>query len=252
MPSFLSQTSHRPWPLPSGPWVMHQTWYNLLFAHWPVPPQELRRRIPAALEVDTFEGQAWVGVVPFGMSGVYPRLTFPVPWLSSFLELNVRTYVRANDRPGVWFFSLDAANPAAVAIARAWYRLPYFIARMTMREASDGWIEYQSARAHRGAPPAEFRGRYHPVGEVYTSHSGTREHWLTERYCLYTIGAKGEVYRGEIHHAPWPLQPAEAEIEVNTTTAPHGLQLPEAKPLLHFARRFETVEWTIERLGTGV
>ena len=245
MPSLLSYTSHRPWALPPDPWVMTQTWYNLLFAHWPIPIEELRRRIPSSLEIDTFEGQAWISIVPFGMSRVYPRWTFPVPWLSTFLELNVRTYVRVGDKPGVYFFSLDAANPLAVAIARQWYRLPYFNARMTMRETGEKWIEYTSRRAHRNAPPAEFRARYRPTGGVYQSERGALEHWLTERYCLYALGPQGEVYRGEIHHAPWPLQSAEADIEANTMTAPHALALPDRPPLLHFARKIETIEWPI-------
>lgn len=247
MPNLLSQVSHRPYPLPSGSWVMTQTWHNLLFAHWPAPVEVLRQRIPSALEIDTFEGQAWIGVVPFGMSRVYPRYTFPVPGLSYFLELNVRTYVRLGDKPGVWFFSLDAANPIAVALARAWYRLPYFNARMTLQEKS-GWLDYHSLRNHRRAPPAEFKGRYRPAGEAYESQRGTLESWLTERYCLYTVGARGEVYRGEIHHVPWPLHKAEAEIEVNTMAAPHGITLPDTPPLLHFVRSLETVEWAIGRI----
>lgn len=248
MSALLSQTSHRPWPLPSGLWVMTQTWDNLLFAHWPIPVEELRRRIPSSLEIDTFEGQTWIGVVPFGMSRVYPRWTFPVPWLSYFLELNVRTYVQVEHKPGVYFFSLDAANPIAVEIARGWYQLPYFHARMTMHETGEGWIEYHSTRTHRNTPPAEFEGRYRPTGEVYQSRRGTLENWLTERYCLYTV-ARGHVYRGEIHHAPWPLQPAEAEIAVNTLTEPHGLALPNTPPRLHFARKIETVEWAIRRVN---
>ncbi len=249
MPIFLSQTSHRPYPPPSGPWVMTQTWYNLLFAHWPIPVEVMRRAVPAALELDTFDGQAWIGVVPFGMSRVYPRYTLAVPWLSYFLELNVRTYVTRDGKPGVYFFSLDAANPLAVEIARRWYRLPYFNARMTMRpglrETVDGWIDYHSVRTHRNAPPGAFKGRYRPASAVFTSQPGTLEYFLTERYCLYTPGPNGQVYRGEIHHAQWPLQIAQAEIEINTMTLPHGLQLPDGPPLLHFARNIETVEWPI-------
>jgi len=250
MSGIISHTSHRPWPLPAGPWVMTQTWYNLLFAHWPVPARELRARIPAALEIDTFEGQAWIGVVPFGMSNVFPRYAFPVPGLSFFLELNVRTYVKLGDKPGVYFFSLDAANPIAVEIARRWYRLPYYHARMRMRAEGDG-VRYTSSRLHRGAPPAEFRAHYRPTGPAYPSQRGSLEHWLTERYCLYTVWGEA-VYRGEIHHAPWPLQPAEAEIEVNTMTEPHGQRLPDAPPLLHFARRLETLEWPIRQITIGV
>lgn len=247
MSEILQHTSHRPWPRPPGPWVMKQTWYNLLFAHWPIAASELRAHIPEPLEIDTFEGQGWLGVVPFGMSNVYPRFTVPVPGLSHFLELNVRTYVRVGDKPGVYFFSLDAANPIAVEVARQWYQLPYFNARMQMR--SDGeWLDYHSRRTHRGAPPAEFAGRYRPVGEVYHAKRGALEHWLTERYCLYTV-ARGQVYRGEIHHSPWPLQKAEAKIEMNTMAGAHGLTLPAIPPLLHFVRRIETVEWAIGRVA---
>lgn len=248
----LAQTAHRPWPLPAGPWVMTQTWYNLLFAHWPIATDVLRRAVPPQLELDLFEGQGYVGVVPFGMSRVYPRFTFPVPGLSYFLELNVRTYVRVGDKPGVYFFSLDAANSIAVSIARATYQLPYYNALMGMREETEGWIAYHSLRTHAGADPVEFIGRYRPTGEVYHAQRGTLEHWLTERYCLYTVVADGTVpngtlYRGEIQHAPWPLQPAEAELTVNTMTLPPSLVLPDPlhPPLLHFARSIETLEWPI-------
>jgi uncharacterized protein YqjF (DUF2071 family) len=233
--------------MPRGSWVMWQTWYNLLFAHWPIAPEAMQRALPPELEPHLFEGQAWIGVVPFGMSRVYPRYTLPVPWLSDFLELNVRTYVARDGEPGVFFFSLDAANPLAVALARGWYRLPYFNARMSLREAGD-WIEYRSTRTHSGAPPAEFAGRYRPTGPVYQSQPGSLDYWLTERYCLYTV-SQGRLYRGEIHHGPWPLQPAEAEIGTNTMVAPTSLRLPDAPPLLHFARSIEIVAWQIQPLA---
>jgi uncharacterized protein YqjF (DUF2071 family) len=248
MKHIAAYTDHRPWPLPRGPWIMTQTWYDLLFAHWPVPMETLRPRIPSSLEIDTYDGQAWIGVVPFGMSRVYPRWTFPLPWLSYFLELNVRTYVRVGNKPGVYFFSLDAENPIAVEVARRWYKLPYFNARMSLHYEGD-WIRYASHRTHKAAPPADFRARYRPTGDAFRSQPGSLEAWLTERYCLYTVDPKGKVYRGEIHHVPWPLQPAEAEIEVNTMTEPYGIHLPDTKPLLHFARRIETIEWAIKKLG---
>ena len=242
----LEKTAHRPWPLATSPWVMTQTWYDLLFAHWPVPLDALRRIVPPELELDTFDGQGWVGLVPFGMTRVYPRFTFPVPWLSHFLELNVRTYVRVGDKPGVYFLSLDAANPVAVQVARSWYQLPYYHAHMTLNRSGDGWLNYHSYRTHRHAALAEFQGRYRPTGEVYLAQPATLEHWLTERYCLYTVNRKGQVYRGEIHHGPWPLQPAEAEITSNSMPLPHALVLPDTAPLLHFARRIETYEWPIQ------
>jgi uncharacterized protein len=249
--NLVQHVAHRPWPLPGGPWVMTQVWHDLLFAHWPVPLAALRPVVPAALELDTFDGQAWLGVVPFGMDRVYPRRTFPVPWLSRFLELNVRTYVRVGDRPGVYFFSLDAANPVAVEMARRWYQLPYYHAHMSLRRERHNRVAYHSYRTHPGAAPAEFKAKYRPTGPVALATPGSLEAWLTERYCLYTVDRKGRVFRGEIHHAPWPLQPAEAEIEVNTMALPHGLRLPDLgrRPaLLQFAGHLETVEWPIARL----
>ena len=239
----LAQTQHRPWPLPDAPWVMAQTWSDLLFAHWPLAPEAVRAHVPPQLELDTFDGQAWIGVVPFGMTRVYPRGAMPVPWLSHFLELNVRTYVTLGGKPGVYFFSLDAANPLAVEIARRWYQLPYYRARMARERAGEA-VHYRSFRTHRGAAPAELEALYKPVGPVYRSQPGTLEAWLTERYCLYLIN-RGRVFRGEIHHPPWPLQPAEAELKANTMTASHGLVLPDTPPLLHFARRIDTLEWAI-------
>ena len=223
---------------------MTQTWYNLLFAHWPIPAATMRALVPPQLELDTFDGQAWVGVVPFGMKQVYPRGTFSVPWLSRFLEMNVRTYVTLGGKPGVWFFSLDAANSAAVALARRFFHLPYYHARMRMHNRK-GWIQYTSFRTHAGATPAEIDARYRPTGPVYHSTPGTLEAWLTDRYCLYSLGPRGDVYRGEIHHARWPLQPAEAEFNANSMAMACGLHLPSTPPLLHFARNLKTFEWLI-------
>lgn len=180
--------------------------------------------------------------MPFRMAGVRLRLTPALPWLSAFPELNVRTYVVADGKPGVWFFSLDAANPVAVAVARAWFHLPYFRARMSCDER-DGWMEYKSVRTHRGARGAELHGRYRPVGGQFSARPRSLEHFLTERYCLYTAEAKGRVIRGEIHHSPWPLQPAEAEFTKNTMTEAAGFSLPHEKPLLHFAKRLDVLVW---------
>lgn len=225
---------------------MTQTWHDLVFAHWPVAVEQLRPLIPPGLQIDTYEGQAWIGVVPFRMSGVRPRPLPAVPWLSAFPELNVRTYVTANDKPGVWFFSLEAANPVAVAVARRWYLLPYFHARMSCR-VEGARIVYTSQRIHRGAPAANFRGHYTPTGEVFHAQRGSLEYWLTERYCLYVADARQRLYRGEIDHPPWPLQLAEATIRANTMTLPLGIRLPEAEvlPLLHFARRQDVVVWSL-------
>lgn len=231
---------------------MRQTWRDLLFAHWPVPVETLRPLIPASLDVDTFDGAAWVGVVPFHMTGVRLRGTPFSPVAGAFPELNVRTYVvprRAAERePGVWFFCLDAGSPVAVAVARRWFHLAYFNARMSV--ATDGdRIGYTSRRTHRGAAPAAFSAIYGPTAPVSLSEPGTLVHWLTERYCLYAADRRGYLYRGDIYHRQWPLQAAEAEIGVNTMAAAHGIALPETPPLLHFARRLDVRCWPIRRIG---
>jgi hypothetical protein len=231
---------HRPWPLPAKPWVMTQTWHDLLFAHWPVPAEMLRPHIPPDIQLDTYARQAWVGVVPFRMSGVRPRGVPPVPALSAFPELNVRTYVTDGEHPGVWFFSLDAGNPIAVTVARRWFHLPYFRAQMLQLGE-----DYLSQRTHGGAPPADLLVRYRPTDEVFHSQPGTLEYWLTERYCLYTTDRRKRLLRGDIHHNPWPLQPAEAEFIRNTMTQPHDIVLPDTAPLLHFARRLDVLVWPL-------
>src|SRR4029077_11075339 len=204
--------------------------------------------IPPQLQVDTFEGQAWVAVVPFHMTGVRLRGMPAMPWLSAFPELNVRAYVTLGGKPGVWFFSLDAGNSLAVAIARAWFHLPYFRARMSCVE-TDGWIHYQSERTHRGAPSGLLIGRYRPVGEGFSARRGTLEYFLTERYCLYAADRRGRIIRGEIHHPPWLLQEAEAEFMRNTITEAAEVKLPARGPLLHFAKRQDVVVWQPKRLS---
>ncbi|QDU60581.1 hypothetical protein Pan216_14280 [Planctomycetes bacterium Pan216] len=227
---------------------MAQSWHDLLFAHWPVPAEVLRPLIPEPLAIDTFDGQGWIGVVPFRMSGIRPRGGPALPWLSAFPELNVRTYVTLDARPGVWFFSLEAANPIAVAVARWWFHLPYFNATMRCQRSGDD-IDYASLRTHRRAADASFAARYGPTGPVTLAPAGSHEHWLTERYCLYSVNRKGDLVRGDIHHEPWPLQPATWTPRENRMTEPLGIELPGTKPLLRFARRLDVVVWPPRRLG---
>lgn len=176
------------------------------------------------------------------MSGIRPRYLPALPWLSSFAELNVRTYVVRDGKPGVYFFSLDAANPVAVRIARRVFHLPYFDAKISLEYDGD-WIDYRSVRTHSGAPPAEFSARYRPTGSIFRVAPGSLEEWLSERYCLYAGDCAGRMWRTEIQHAPWPAQPAECEFRVNTMTA-----LPEVKPLLQFSRRLDVAAWMPELL----
>lgn len=240
--------THRPWPRPTGSWFMSQRWCDLLFAHWPVPVAALRRWVPERLEIETFDGTAWIAAVPFRMEAIRPRGLPALPWLSAFAELNVRTYVRLGDRPGVFFWSLDAANPIAVSLARRWFLLPYFRAHMSCESRGEGLV-YSSRRVHPGAPEACFEGEYGPAGEVFHATPGTLEHFLAERYCLYASsrsvgGAKDELYRAEIDHAPWPLQQADAKLEAHSLLAPVGLEdATHQAPHLLFARRLDVVVW---------
>jgi hypothetical protein len=189
---------------------------------------------------------AWLGIVPFHMTRVHPRFIPALPRFSAFAELNVRTYVTLEGKPGLYFFSLDAADPVAVATARHFFHLPYFTARMSVAHEGSQ-IRYHSRRVHRGAPPAELEARYGPTGEVFHARPGTLEYFLVERYCLYTVH-RGVVYRCDAHHPSWPLQPAEAEIQRNSMAAAHGIELPEIPPLLHFARLVPAIFWRMRRV----
>jgi uncharacterized protein YqjF (DUF2071 family) len=242
----LSRTDHRPWPLPAGRWVWRQSWRDLLFAHWPVTAAALRPLVPAGLAVQEKQGTSWIGVVPFRMMGVMRRPLPDLPWFSAFPEINVRLYVERDGKPGVWFLSLDAANPLAVWAARRSFHLPYH--RAAIDVAADGpGIDYRAVRA--GDPAVRFAARYEPRSAVYESARGSLESWLTERYCLYAQAPDGALYRTEVHHHPWPLQRAAAEIRENTLLAPHGLRADDGPPpLLHFARRIDVVVWPPQRL----
>lgn len=235
------EVDHRPWPLPSTPWVLSQSWRRLLFAHWPVPVDRVRPLVPSPLTVEEFDGRAWLGLTPFRVVGLRLHGLPPIPGTADFLEMNLRTYVRFRGRPGVFFFSLDAASRAAVLGARLLYRLPYRLARMSAAGGGTGWIRYRSRRTDD--PPAEFRARYRPTGASFRAEPGTLEHFLIERYALYSVLGSGAVLRADIHHRPWDLRPAAAEVERNTVPEAHGLPVSGPPPLLHYAERQDTLVW---------
>jgi uncharacterized protein len=228
---------------------MAQTWHDLLFAHWPLPPARVAALIPPMLSLDTFDGDAWVGVVPFHMTGIRLRGLPPIPGTSALPEINLRTYVSYAGRPGVYFFSLDAGSALAVAVARRWFHLPYFRAAFEVM-VTPASVEYHHRRRHRGAPDARFEATYRPIGDVLPFRAGSLERWLSERYCLYAV-AGGRVFRAEIHHAPWPLQRADADLRVDTLPAAHGMTVPSIPPLLHFSRRQDVRIWGPERVDMG-
>lgn len=256
MSDLCKHIEHRPYALPDRPWTMHMSWQDLLFAHWPIAPGMVRERVaatfgglPAGLEIDTFEGSCYLGVVPFRMARTGLRFWPTRLGPHTFPELNVRTYVRFKDQPGVLFFSLDAASRLAVITARRWFYLPYFQARMTIENPAEFQVKYRSSRTHRGAPPAEFAATYEPLGSAFTAQPGTLEHWLTERYCLYSIGPQTSLWRGEIHHKPWSLRPAKAHILKNSMLECHRFNTPPTCPLLHYVKQIDAVAWAPERLA---
>ncbi len=237
-PAF-AQTDHRPWPLPGKPWAWQQVWLDLLFVHFEADPAELRARLPRGLELDLFEGKAWIGVVPFRMQGVTKR-GWPAPaFTSDFPEINVRTYVTDGRKRGVWFLSLDAGSHLAVQMARWFFHLPYFHARMTAIDAA-GVYRYASRR-----PGHEFVAEYRP-GQTAVSRPGSFAHWATERYCLYTVTRAGVLLRAEIQHPPWPLQQAQLAIQVNTLAE---VRLGAMHPEILFAKRVDVVVWPLEQLN---
>jgi uncharacterized protein len=225
---------------------MGQTLENLLFAHWRVDADALRRLVPEALRLQTHDGSAWLGITPFRVSGLRLRGMLPLPGVSSFLQLNVRTYVTAGGKPGIWFFSLDASSALAVEAARRTYKLPFFRARMAAVSRGE-WIELESARSRSGPTPRVFSAWYRPKGAEFTAAPGSLEEFLAERFCLYVVDERGRLHRAEIHHPPWPLQPAQARLELNTM-APEGVELPEEEPLLHFAGVQDVVIWPLKRV----
>ncbi len=232
---------HRPWPLPDSPWILKQAWNDLLFTHWPFARDRLRELLPSFLDIDTFDSEAWVSVTPFRLSDLSPRGIPALPVISSFDEINVRTYVVHKGIPGIYFFSLDANSAIAVGGASTVFHLPYFLADIRVEE-DKGLLSFRSRRL-RGQQ-AEFEVQYSPTGNGFQPQRGTIDYFLTERYCLYTHDSSSNGYRVEIHHDPWQLQQADAQISVNTMLEAAGLRPPSMAPLLHYARRQDVVTWS--------
>ncbi len=227
---------------------MRMRWRELLFAHWVVDAAVVRPLIPAALQLDLFEDRCYVGAVPFLMENVTPRGMPPLPGLHAFPELNLRTYVTAGGKPGVWFFSLDAGQKLAVRTARRFFHLPYFDAKFDI-DLAGGAVAYKSVRTHKGAAEAQFSATYRATGPVYEADPGSLDAWLTDRYCLYSADRAGNTYRGEIDHPPWPLQKAEATIQINTLGVGLGIGLPQQPATLHFAKSLDVKAWLVQNIS---
>lgn len=237
----VRETVHRPWPLPPGRWIVAQSWLELAFVHWPVDPTSLRPLVPPELGLDTFQQQSWVGVVPFRMRTVRFAGAPPVLGTSAFPEVNVRTYVVRDGKPGVFFLSLDANNPVAIQLGRRMYGLPYLAARIEMKRRGST-VTFRSERLEPGAAPAAFAAAYGPQGQAEVAHPDTLLNFLTERYCFYTVGRTG-IHRTDIHHLPWRLHPATVEPAHNSLLAPFGFRLLSEEPLVHYSAAQHVVAW---------
>jgi uncharacterized protein len=245
--AILANATHRGWPTPRTPWIMRQTWSELLLAHWPAEAAALQPIVPPGVSLDTFDGQAWLSVVPFQMSHVRLRALPTIPTTGTFPELNLRTYVTAGGKPGILFLSLDASSRLAVWGARRFFHLPYYHARMSMQRTGD-MITYASQRAGRGERSVAVHVSYQPTGPAAIATPGTLDDWLTARYCLYTVDGAGRTVRAEVQHAPWALRPATAQFARNTLAAARGFALG-APALLHYAERLDVLVWGPTPIG---
>lgn len=214
--------------------LMYQRWHSLLFLHWEMEAEVLAATLPPGLFLDTYEGKAYLGLVPFYMEGVRPRFCPPVKGLSNFLEMNLRTYVYDREgRSGVWFYSLDANQPLAVGLARRFVHLPYQHSKMSARRDEDGWIRYSCRRAWT---QVEMEFHYRGVGEVSQAWPGTLEFFLAERYLLYSY-SNGSLYCGRVHHQAYPLQRAEVRVWSDRILGLNGFDCVGRSPdLAHYSR----------------
>jgi hypothetical protein len=231
---------------PAGLPLMRQWWGKLLFMHWPVEVSALRPLVPPQLSIDTFYGKAWVSVVPFKMWGVRPYFTPPVPGLNSFIELNVRTYVRHRGVPGVWFFSLDIDSPVAKWGGRQFFFLPYHHAEMSLGQR-DNSTHFTSARPAGDAPAADFSAGWTVYDPLPRSEPDSLDFFLTERYCLYS-SFREQLYRCRVFHEPWPLRAAEVNYHHSTMMEALGLAAPAGEPLVHYAEELKVDIWPLLRV----
>ena len=245
----LQNTAHRPYPLPNGPWVMRQTWRHLLFAHWPVPAETLKPILPKGIELDTYNGQAYVGVLPFYRTNVRVRMLPQIPGVSSMPQINIRTYVRREDKPGVYFLALDTNNLPTVLMTRLTLGLPYYQAELkwsTRRDSTGTRIECHSTRLGSADRKQSLGVSFEPISVADETVDGSLDHWLVERYCLYTVHLN-RLLRVDIHHKKWKIQHATAKFYEHSlldTYLHHEERTERVRaPLLHYAREMDALMW---------
>lgn len=245
--TIINKVSHRPWPLPSRKWLMRQSWRNLLFIHWPLSTETLRQYVPSSLQIDTFDGQAWLSIVVLEMEGIYLRgMPFRL-LLPTFPVINLRTYVLHRNQPGVYFLSLDTEDWISYTCVKRWYHLPYYAAEISFQKKGQTF-HFDSVRKRKIETPITCRGTYRPFPEISFPEKGTLEHWLTERYCLFSLNKRNNLYCGDIHHRPWPVQKVKAVLHKNTLLSPFHIDLSEIRPIVHFSKGIDSLIWNIKKV----
>jgi hypothetical protein len=255
--SLLYSVGHRPWLPPDGQWLLSQSWNDLLFAHYAIDPATLRRLIPEELTLELYDGAAWLTLSPFSTSHMRPSGIPPLPGLSFFSQINLRTYVTMDGKPGLYYFSVDAANLTAVWCARIFFRMQYWHSKIQVsgatiqaRAATEPTIHFRASRLHGPVAangPAKLDVSYAPEGEAERARRGSLDEFLTERYCVYSWD-RGKFYRIEAHHQPWALQRVGVEFRANSIADPLGLALPMKPDLCHFSRSLKMLAWAPERI----
>jgi len=237
----LQFTEHRPFPLPDRPWVMRQRWDDVLFLHWPVPPNVLRPHIPDELELDLYDGTAWIGIVLFEVNGLRGRFFPPIPFANTFPEVNVRTYVKKNGKQGIYFFSLDTSNKLAIKAARTAYSLPYFYANVSLKR-SETEVNFSSIRKERGMPRESLQVTYRPKGVEVPNEESSFQHWMAERYCQWTLFGN-ELFRTDIHHRKWVFESVDIELTLNTMAQYIPRDCFSKTPIAHYSGSKNTLFW---------
>ncbi|MBS4176485.1 YqjF family protein [Lederbergia citrea] len=240
------ETDQRPFPLPSNPWLFTQTWDKLLFCHWSLPAELLRAHVPNDVDLDLFNGEAWIAIIPFKVNHMRVHGIPEIPYLNSYLELNLRTYVKYKGTPGIYFFTLDANKWSAVIGAKIGAQLPYRHSLMKMN-IKENKVYFQSKRKHPGSSKESFYINYQSDSNLYLPEVESLEYWLFERYCFFTTRGK-HLYRGDIHHDRWRVSKAKATIQANSLVPFLPQKYFERQPLLHLSASKQVFAWPIKKI----
>lgn len=242
--AIIQRNASRPIPVPDRSWASYQSWDNLLTCHWPIDQAVLRPKVPAELEIDTYDGQAWIALIPMFMGTIRLRDLGGILTERRFPELNFRTYVRYGGRTGVYFFHVDAEALLVDIGARVFFHTPYEPALVEFDQTSDGGFTF---RSHRLMPPHQtFEAVYRPIGTPAPAPPGSLIEFQAERYSGFARTETGAIMRGDLIHDPWLLQEVEVDVRQNTVLACAGFDLPMTPPVVHYAPGVDVVLWTFD------